>query len=131
MRRPYLKLIHCIVIAALFAGSGAQWFMLQSVAWTEMLIRYSQETTLTDAVGKTFDGEHPCPLCLRVAKADTKQTLGDATAPSWESIKGVLCRATVARQPAWQRFDYPAFMAQAPARFALPLTPPPRAAAAA
>lgn len=39
---------------------------LQVVAWGGMLIRYSQEAPLREAVSKTFDGEHPCELCLAI-----------------------------------------------------------------
>jgi len=129
MSRHCLKLIHCVVIAALFAGSGAQWFMLQSVAWTGMLIRFSQQTTFTEAVEKTFDGQHPCPLCSHIANAETQPAIPDAAAPAWESIKGILCHGPAIFRPAWTSVSYPPFISWGPARSALPLTPPPRLAA--
>ena len=33
-----------------------------------MVINYSQNTTLTEALAKTFDGKHPCALCKEIAK---------------------------------------------------------------
>ena len=43
--------------------------LLQTVAWTSMFISYSRNAPLTEAVVKTFDGEHPCPLCLKIRES--------------------------------------------------------------
>lgn len=45
---------------------GAQWPILQSVAWMRMLVTYSREGTFETALVKTFDGKHPCKLCKLV-----------------------------------------------------------------
>jgi hypothetical protein len=37
-----------------------------------MLIRYSNETTLSKAIEMTFDGKHPCRLCT-IAQEGKKQ----------------------------------------------------------
>jgi hypothetical protein len=60
--------IRVFVVALLFL-CGAQWFVLQSVAWTSMLITSSQHTSLLEAVKETFDGGHPCALCCKVEGA--------------------------------------------------------------
>ncbi len=52
---------------------GLHWVVLQSAAWSSMLIRYSEEGTFTQAVGKTFDGKHPCALCKAIQKERTEQ----------------------------------------------------------
>lgn len=55
---------------------GGHWLLLQSVAWVGMIISYSQTATLSEAVSKTFDGKHPCRMCLAVKegkKAEDKQ----------------------------------------------------------
>jgi hypothetical protein len=54
------------VVGALTLSLGAHWFLLQSVAWASMIVRYSQEESLSAAVSKTFDGEHLCKLCKLV-----------------------------------------------------------------
>src|SRR5262249_16137718 len=60
------------LVAIALAGSiGLHWAFFQVVAWTGMVISYSQNATLTEAVAKTFDGQHPCKLCKQIAK--TKQ----------------------------------------------------------
>jgi len=57
---------------------GAHWLLLQSVAWVGMIVSYSQSAPLTEAISMTFDGEHPCKLCIAVKegkKAEKKQSL--------------------------------------------------------
>jgi hypothetical protein len=46
---------------------GLHWAVLQSVAWTAMLIERTRETSFAIAVQTTFDGQHPCKLCQVVA----------------------------------------------------------------
>ncbi len=58
---------------------GSHWVLLQSVAWVGMIVRYVQETTLTDAVRKTFDGDHPCSLCKRIAKGKQAEKKSEFT----------------------------------------------------
>jgi hypothetical protein len=45
---------------------GLHWALLQTVAWTGMILRYSQHSSLKAAVVMTFDGKHPCPICRAV-----------------------------------------------------------------
>ena len=45
---------------------GLHWTVLQSVAWTSMVVERSQHETLVSAVKATFDGKHPCEICLLV-----------------------------------------------------------------
>lgn len=59
------------VVAALVALGfflGLHWGMLQAVAWTRMLVEFSQSMPLGEAVARTFDGRHPCALCLEVRR---------------------------------------------------------------
>ena len=46
---------------------GGHWAVLQSVAWVKMLVDYSQSESVAVALGKTFDGAHPCDLCKIVS----------------------------------------------------------------
>lgn len=52
---------------------GLHWALLQTVAWTGMLISYSRNASLRTAVTQTFDGEHPCPLCKAVKKGRAEE----------------------------------------------------------
>ena len=48
---------------------GAQWVVLQSAAWVSMAVSYSVKAgSISEGLSKTFDGEHPCPMCKLVAK---------------------------------------------------------------
>jgi hypothetical protein len=62
---------------ALVGSIGLHWAFFQSVAWVGMVITYSQEGTLTEALVKTFDGKHPCPLCNHIAQAQKSQKKSD------------------------------------------------------
>lgn len=62
---------HCGTWAALLAilfASGGHWVVLQTVAFGSMVVRYSQEAPLREALAKTFDGKHPCPLCHAIQR---------------------------------------------------------------
>lgn len=47
-------------------ASGGHWMVLQSVAWTRMLIANARSDTLPVAIRKTFDGDHPCKMCHQI-----------------------------------------------------------------
>ena len=48
--------------------------LLQVVAWTGMVVKYAQTAPLSTAIEMTFDGDHPCPLCLAIRKAQVGTT---------------------------------------------------------
>jgi hypothetical protein len=68
MRVRLLALGPIISIAAMVNICGGQWLVLQSVAWTGMLIKYSQQACLAEAVAQTFDGDHPCNICKGIER---------------------------------------------------------------
>ena len=74
------KVAPAAVSLALFLVIGGPWAVLQTVAWTKMIVDYSQGTTLGEAVAKTFDGEHPCALCKKISKAKTERPMAPGTA---------------------------------------------------
>jgi hypothetical protein len=57
------------LILALLTATNSQWFVLQSVAWASMIVRYSERAPLEVALMHTFDGKHPCCLCKAIAAA--------------------------------------------------------------
>ncbi len=72
------RLLQLMVACALILAVGAHWAVLQSVAWAGMVIAYSQNASLAEALQKTFDGDHPCKLCKAVdegRKSEQRQTL--------------------------------------------------------
>lgn len=62
------RLSKLAVVAALAGSLGLHWGLLQSVAWLGMVVTYSQNEPLGQAMVKTFDGNHPCALCKEIAK---------------------------------------------------------------
>jgi len=62
------KIGKVMLVLALSFSLGAHWAFLQVVAWAGMLISYSQTSGFIAGVSATFDGKHPCPLCLVVQK---------------------------------------------------------------
>src|ERR1700730_16190061 len=60
----------CVIAA--FQLMGGHWAVLQATAWVGMLVKYSESEGVEVGISKTFDGKHPCSLCLSIAK--NKQT---------------------------------------------------------
>lgn len=59
-----------LLVATLIVSMGGHLALVQTVAWGTMLMNFSsQEASFSEAVGKTFDGEHPCELCKVVKKS--------------------------------------------------------------
>jgi hypothetical protein len=58
--------VKLIVVLMLVFSLGSHWAILQSAAWISMILRYSQHDTLRDAMIKTFDGQHPCQMCILI-----------------------------------------------------------------
>jgi hypothetical protein len=68
-----------LAFLALFVVAGGHWAVLQSVAWAGMVVEYSQKAGLQEGVSQTFDGDHPCPLCLKVQTAKKEEQKAPAT----------------------------------------------------
>jgi hypothetical protein len=58
-----------LIVLALASSIGLHWAFLQVVAWTGMVVTYSQTAPVSEAVAKTFDGRHPCKLCKEIDQA--------------------------------------------------------------
>jgi hypothetical protein len=64
LRTAVHKLI--ILCCALYL-SGAHWMVLQTTAWTGMLISRSLNVSVAEAIDSTFDGQHPCRMCEAIS----------------------------------------------------------------
>lgn len=58
-----------LIVCALMTSVGLHWVVLQSAAWTGMVLQYAQSDGLGAALEKTLDGEHPCAWCKKIASA--------------------------------------------------------------
>lgn len=65
-------LVAGLLAVALLCTQNLHLPLLQAVAWAGMLATYSQQDDLATAVGKTFDGAHPCKLCCAIKRAESQ-----------------------------------------------------------
>jgi len=72
------KISKWLLVFMLCVTLGFHWGLLQSVAWVGMIVNYSYQGSLKDAVTKTFDGQHPCPLCKLVHAGKTSEKKPEA-----------------------------------------------------
>ncbi len=66
------------MIVALLGATGGHWAVLQTIAWADMLAKNLKTESVTAALTKTFDGEHPCKMCKQISagkKAEKKAEL--------------------------------------------------------
>jgi hypothetical protein len=75
-RRLRSRITKLIIVLTLTLSLGLHWTFLQSVAWVGMVVTYSRDSSISQAIDKTFDGKHPCKLCQAVQdgkKSERKQ----------------------------------------------------------
>lgn len=73
MTKRMRQLGRWLLIGTLLVSMGGHLALLQTIAWTQMLVDFSTTDSISTAVGKTFDGEHPCPLCKAVKKTKSEE----------------------------------------------------------
>ncbi len=78
MPKALLRLNQYLLIVAMFAACGGHWLVLQSVAWSGMIVEYSRTAGLVVGVEKTFDGQHPCDFCKVIQKSRHSEQTRDA-----------------------------------------------------
>ena len=44
-----------------------------------MVATYSRDASFSEAIVKTFDGKHPCPLCKQISKSKRAEKKTDST----------------------------------------------------
>ena len=76
-----------VVLIAWLLATGAQWDLLQVIAWGRMFAGYSETMRVSEAAKKTFGGEMCC-LCKAVKKAKEQQR--DLPSPDSVKVKFVL-----------------------------------------
>ncbi len=65
-------------LAALLVIGGGHWAALQTVAWAQMIVDYTQDSgSLRQSIVQTFDGEHPCELCRQISAGIQKEQRQD------------------------------------------------------
>lgn len=67
------KFARLVAFVAAAHVMGGHWLVLQMVAWSGMLVTYTQQDGLTQGIEKTFDGTAPCHLCHMVEEGREKE----------------------------------------------------------
>jgi hypothetical protein len=114
-----------LVLFAAVQLLGGHWAVMQTVAWTGMLIENARTESLGEALVKTFDGSKPCPLCLAV-KAGRESEEKQDVAKLLVKIEAILASqvALPARAEVARRF-FIVGLADREVSVA-PITPPPK-----
>ncbi|MCC7377487.1 MAG: hypothetical protein IT581_22695 [Verrucomicrobiales bacterium] len=75
------RLIQILAAFTLICAISGPWNLLQCFAWTGMAMSFAKESSIGEALTKTFDGKHPCRLCKLVAegKKSSKATESPST----------------------------------------------------
>jgi hypothetical protein len=115
-----------LMVLSLCAAIGLHWAALQSIAWVGMLISYSHSASVATAVAETFDGEHPCPLCKAIHKAE--QTGKKQDIQLGGKIDMDYPREAALLIPPLHDFSWPAFSPAGSGFAREPSVPPPRVA---
>ena len=127
MSRVLRKASRLAVILALLASVGGHWALLQSVAWTRMIIERTHTDSFTVAVQTTLDGEHPCDLCKRITEGKQNEQQ-----PEKSQVKvklDLLCELRlIAIAPPSQPVIFSSGPTRGMPRAECPPVPPPRAA---
>lgn len=120
------KIGHVLLIIAVLTAMGTHWFVLQSVAWTSMLMDNLNSNSVVQAVGRTFDGKHPCRLCNLIGKGKQTEKKSDLRV-EWKKFEFSYAPSTFLFSPP------SSFCAQVPVQETAdllthtPPVPPPRA----
>lgn len=77
--------------AAMAISLGIPWAALQTIAWAGMFLRFAQEDPVTTAWVKTFDGQHPCTLCLALRQARSESA--ERTEPPLKPVLDLVIHA--------------------------------------
>jgi hypothetical protein len=108
---------------AICLAIGLQWFGLQSVAWTAMMVRNARQVTFCQALKRTFDGAHPCSLCHVVNKGNAQKR--DVQTASTRIDIACVSR-TIRLLPRQIPFEYPIKSVRFGESLDSPPVPPPR-----
>jgi len=69
-------LLMCMAFVSL---AGGHWLVLQTVAWAQMLRDYSKSAPIAEAIERTFSGDYPCTMCIKITEEQQKEEKAPAT----------------------------------------------------
>ncbi len=96
-----------LIFLAMFSIAGGHWAVLQTVAWTGMVVEYSKDSSLATALTKTFSGKAPCKMCLAIETGKQKENRLPATVKAESKIgKFLVGPAIEAPAPTGKHFEF-------------------------
>ena len=114
----------CVLFAFLL-NCGGHWYILQGVAWVNMIRDYSRMVPLTQAVAMTFSGKYPCPICKGIA--EEKKAENAKFCSFSKEVKKISTSAKVqVIEPDATPMIYFEIVSEPRFRNDSPITPPPR-----
>lgn len=114
-----------MMIVTLIVTMGAQWSVLQMVAWTAMLGNNLRTQSMTEAMTHTFDGLHPCCLCKAIAAAKKSEKKNEVS-PELKRLEFLPAATRFVLIPPSQIQVSPETDIFGPSFIQEPPTPPPR-----
>jgi len=123
----FLRIARLGIVGVVCLSLGMHWALLQGIAWTGMLISFAREGAVIEAVEKTFDGQHGCPLCAKVKEGrDSGQQQPQQTGQSLKKLDAVLVVLAKLIAPAAEKISFVMIRETMVQRNEMPETPPPR-----
>jgi hypothetical protein len=74
LRSIFAKLI---VVTSLTLSIGGHWGLLQTIAWSNMLLDYSENLTWTSALSRTIDPDTICRICEFIQEGRNQESNQD------------------------------------------------------
>lgn len=121
-----LRISKLLLVMALTLSLGLHWMFLQTVAWTGMMVKYSQTVTVEQAINWTFDGSHACKLCKLVQEGSKSRTNKTAEQAPVLKVKCLPPISLVFLRPSELSVPSRVPFALLPLRTDAPALPPPR-----
>ena len=123
-------LLRALALVCALHVSGAHWAVLQTVAWTGMLVARSQRAGVEEAMRTTFDGQHPCKLCVVVSEGhkQERQEMPQIVVQLLAKANFLQPQSVRAPEPVFAEISYGSVECRGSARGETPPTPPPRLA---
>ena len=116
-----------MMAVALFSAIGGPLALLQGFAWVKMAHDFSKTGTFSQAIAKTIDGKHLCPLCKKIVRARATEERAPVTMKIDKKAQVFIAsNRSELPQPDSRQFIYgPAPFVSLPERFFAPPVPVP------
>jgi hypothetical protein len=120
----FRTIARAFLMVVLCASIGGPLVVLQSVAWTTMILRSSQQVSLAQAVSQALDGNHACNLCKKINAAQHSQKKEMPRVPDRPDL---ICSTQPFQIPfSYRYFQYTESAVRIHERVQPPQVPPPR-----